>query len=158
MRCQSQREQPQRAFGEGVAGGRPWLALEQEGRQQKRKPPEVGNTRGWSRIGGAGPVGAHGRPEWARQYGLWEASLKTEREIGELYHLAYFTSHASWSKVVIVLSVSHVGTWMLGDSWGWLTSWALLEGWQPRILSVCLRTCQEFNILCNLLNFEKETF
>ena len=116
------------------------------------KPPKVRNTRGWSRIGGAGPEGAGSVPKVYRKH-LWNGA----REPGS-YHLTCVLTRASRGKIVITLSVSHMRTHSIGASWGWLIMGCLGRLAAAYLVFLCLRTFQEFNILCNLLNFEKETF
>lgn len=84
--------------------------------------------------------------------------MKQSRKIGKLL-CGMFSPHTlSEASCDHAKCVPHVDPF---DGWQvrLINDWALLEGWQPRILSIlCLRTCQEFNVLHNLLNFGKEAF
>lgn len=71
-------------MGRGWLGERSdWHCSEKVG-SRKEEPPEVGDAREWSRIGGAGLVGAGSVPEWAHPCSLWATSLKPSRRAGEL--------------------------------------------------------------------------
>lgn len=78
-------------------------------------------------------MGAGGGPEWAHLCSLWETSPKWSRRTGELPSGLCPPAHASRGKVVITLSMSHMGTRRLGAVWGWLTMGCL-----GRLVAACL--------------------